>query len=98
MHIKVSVEEVITADTFKVSPEWLWEFNEGDTIKAKGYSAPGRGHPLFGKALKKSQELLLGREIVLKNPADLTDHGQLLCDVYVGGKNVAEYFTEYRNL
>jgi endonuclease YncB( thermonuclease family) len=97
MHIKVSVEEVLTGDTFRVSPEWLWDFNEGDTVKAKGYDAPRKGHPLFGKALKKSQQLLLGKEIEIKNPADLTEHGQLVCDVYVAGKNVAEYFSEYRN-
>lgn len=95
--MKVTVDEVIKGDTFRVSPEWLWEFNEGDLVKAKGYKAPAEGHPLHKRALQKSEKLLLGKTIELKSPVNLTDEGQLLCDVYVDGKNVAEYFPEFRN-
>lgn len=95
--MRVKVDEVLRGDTFRVAPEWLWEFNEGDKVRAKGFRAPEEGHPHYEKAKKKSRDLLLGREIELQNPVDLTEEGQLLCDVYVEGRNVADYFPEYRH-
>jgi len=45
---RVTVKEVINADTFKVAPHWQSTGQEeGDTIKINGYTAPdlNRGKP-----------------------------------------------------
>jgi hypothetical protein len=94
--MKVVISEVLNGNTFKVSPEWLWDFNEGDTVKALGYRTPQNSQTEFEKAVRKMKKLLLGKTVELANPVNLTEEGQLLCDVLVDGKNVAEFFPEYR--
>jgi hypothetical protein len=90
------ISEVLDANTFKVSPIWMWEYHKGDMVKAHGYISPQTGKPDYQKALIKSKNLLQDKEVELTNPRRLTAQDQLLCDVYVEGKNLADFFPEYR--
>jgi hypothetical protein len=89
------IAEVLDANTFKVSPVWMWEYHKGNVVKAHGYTSPGPRKPDYQKARLKSKALVLGKEVELTNPRRLTDQEQLLCDVYVEGKNLADFFPEY---
>jgi len=89
------VTEVIDGDTFKVSPGWKWNKEEGYTVRAKGYNAPEAGQPGFEAAKAKLEGLILGKSVELKKAIEIT-YGRLLCDVYIAGENLADYFTEYR--
>ena len=89
------VTEVIDGDTFKVSPGWKWNDKEGDTVRANGYDTPEQGQPGYQEAKEKLEKLILGKDVELKNPIKIT-YGRLLCDVYIGGKNLASFFPEYQ--
>lgn len=89
------VSEVIDGDTFKISPEWKWTGQTGDTVRPLGYDAPEKGHPGYEPAKKKLENLILNKEVELRNPAKLS-YQRLLCDVYFGGKNLASFFPEYQ--
>ena len=50
---------------------------------------------LWGQAAKaKLTRLILGEKVDLRT-AYRVDQGRLVCDVYLGGKNLADYFPEY---
>lgn len=89
------VSEVIDGDTFKVSPNWEWNKEKGDTVRAHGYNTPEEGQEGYQEAKKKLKELILDKDVELKNPVKFT-YGRLLCDVYVDGKNLASFFPEYK--
>lgn len=89
------VTEVIDGDTFKVSPGWKWKDEEGDTVRANGYDAPEKDQPGYQKAKEKLEKLILDKNVELKNPIKVT-YGRLLCDVYIGEKNVAIFFSEFQ--
>ena len=89
------VSEVIDGDTFKVSGGWKWKGETGDTVRAKGYDTPEKGKKGYQAAKDKLRELILGKQVELKNPATFT-YGRLLCDVYAGGKKLASYFKQYQ--
>ena len=89
------VTEVIDGDTFKVSPCWKWNDKEGDTVRANGYDTPEQGQVGYQAAKERLEELILGKDVELKNPIKIT-YGRLLCDVYIAGKNLASFFPEYQ--
>lgn len=89
------VTEIIDGDTFKVSPNWKWNEESGDTVRANGYNAPEEGQPGYEDAKEKLKRLILGKQVELKNSIKVT-YGRLLCDVYVDGKNLADFFPEYQ--
>lgn len=89
------VTEIIDGDTFKVSPNWKWQGESGDTVRANGYNAPEEGQPGYQEAKDKLRKLILSKEVELKNVIKVT-FGRLLCDVYIGGKNLANFFPEHQ--
>ncbi len=89
------VTEVIDGDTFKVSPNWKWNEQSGDTIRPNGYNTPEKGEKGYEQATTELSNLILGKEVELKNAIKLT-YGRLLCDVYFNNKNLKDYFTEYQ--
>ena len=88
------VVEVIDGDTFRVYPRWRWNNKEGEVVRPRGYDAPEKGEPGYYEAKAKLEKLILGKNVDLRNPVGVT-YGRLLCDVYINGKNLADYFPEY---
>lgn len=88
------VTEVIDGDTFKVSPNWIWGGNSGDTIRAAGYNSPEKGKPGYEHAKAKLKGLVEGGMVTIRGIS--FTYGRLLADVYVGTKNLADYFPEYK--
>lgn len=88
------VTKVIDGDTIEVSPNWKWNDQEGNVVRANGYNTPEQGQPGYQAAKDKLTNLILGKEVELKNAIRIT-YGRLLCDVYYNGKNLADYFPEY---
>jgi len=85
---RVTVTEVINADTFRVAPHWeSTGAEEGDTIKIKGYAAPEPGQTGFQKAKDSLESIIRGKNVELRNPKETTS-GQLVCDVMVEGKDI----------
>jgi endonuclease YncB( thermonuclease family) len=89
------VTKVIDGDTFEVSPKWKWNKQEGNVIRPKGYNTPEEGKPGYQAAKDKLTKLILSGEVELKNAITIT-YGRLLCDVYYNGKNLSDYFSEYK--
>ena len=85
------VTEVIDGDTFKVSENWKWKGHSGDTVRPTGYDTPEENEPGYNEATLKLKKLILGKDVELKNPVKLSFE-RLVCDVYIGGKNIASYF------
>lgn len=89
------VIEVIDGDTFKVSPNWEWDGKTGDTVRPLGYDTPEIGEPEHEQMTQELSELILGKNVELKNVVNMT-YGRILCDVYIGGNNLASYFSQYQ--
>ena len=89
------VVSVIDGDTFEVSPQWKWNSQIGARVRPTGYDAPEL-YMLGGQAAKnKLSRLILGQSVDLRTAYNI-DRGRLVCDVYFGGRNLADYFPEYR--
>jgi endonuclease YncB( thermonuclease family) len=95
LRMSYKVTNVIDGDTFDVSPKWKWDDKEGSTVRANGYNTPEESQPGYQAAKDKLTSLILGEQVELKNPVSVT-YGRLLCDVYYKGKNLADYFPEYK--
>ncbi len=89
------VTSIIDGDTFEVSPQWKWNGETGTRVRPTGYDAPEL-HTYGGQAAKdKLSRLIYGEEVELRT-AYKVDRGRLVCDVYLRGKNLADYFPEYQ--
>lgn len=89
------VTAVVDGDTFDVSPRWQWKGQTGNRVRAAGYDAPELHEP-GGQAGKTTLErLILGKSVEL-GTAHRVDRGRLVADVYLNGRNLAEYFPEYQ--
>ena len=91
----LKVTNIVDANTFEVFPPWRWEGQSGIRVRPTGYNTPEEGQPGYERAKERLGELILGREVELKNFADI-DCDRLVCDVYFNGKNLADYFPEYK--
>jgi len=89
------VTEVVDGDTFKVSSNWEWNGRSGDTVRPAGYNTPEQGAPGYEEAKEKLTELILNKTVDIKNYQTI-DRDRLVADVYYNGKNLADYFPEYR--
>ena len=89
------VTNVIDSDTFEVSPPWRWRDQSGIRVRSTGYNTPEEGQPGYERAKERLGELILDREVELENFVDI-DYDRLVCDVYFNGKNLADYFPEYK--
>lgn len=90
-----TVKEVIDGDTFAVSPGWTWKDQQGDRVRPTGYDAPELTEPERQAAKDKLSTLILGETVEL-GTAYKVDRGRLVCDVSFQGKNLADYFPEYK--
>ena len=89
------VISVIDGDTFDVSPQWQWNGQTGSRVRPTGYDAPEL-QAYGGQAAKeKLTRLIRGKNVDL-GAAYRIDRGRLVCDVYLGGKNLADYFPQYQ--
>ena len=89
------VTAIVDGDTFDVSPRWQWSAQTGQRVRAAGYDAPELHHP-GGQAAKATLErLILGKSVQL-GAAYRIDRGRLVADVYLNGRNLTDYFPEYR--
>ena len=87
-----TVTKIIDGDTFEVSPNWTWNGHEGNVVRPRGYDTPEWGEPGYQEAKEKLANLILNKEVELKDPVGLT-YDRLLCDVYYEGKILSEYFS-----
>ncbi len=91
------VTEVFDGDTFRVSQNWRFSGLEGDVIRPNGYNTPEEGKQGYEDATRKLKELILDKEVELKNAIKILEGNRLLCDVFINEKNLADYFPEYKN-
>jgi endonuclease YncB( thermonuclease family) len=89
------VTEIIDGDTLAVSPLWRWKGEAGDRVSPTGYDAPEQGTSGAGAATTRLHGLLYRKTIELGKFATI-DRGRLVCDVYLNGKNLADFFTRYQ--
>jgi len=89
------VSVIIDGNIFEVTPRWKWSRNTGTRVRPTGYDAIEL-HAYGGQAAKnKLSNLILGNEVNLQT-AHKIDRGRLVCDVYFQGRNLADYFPEYK--
>ena len=86
---------VVDGDTFDVTPNWKWNGTVGSRVRPTGYDAPELSTTQDQIAKQKLERLISGKTVQLGN-AHTIDRGRLVCDVYLNGRNLADYFPEYR--
>lgn len=89
-----SVTSIIDGDTFAVSPEWKWNGVTGTRVRPAGYNAPEL-HMAKGQKVKDALSKLINGQQVELRTAYKVDRGRLVCEVFVGSRNLAEFFSEY---
>ena len=90
------VGEIVDGDTFKVKNGWEWNEKKGDTVRPTGYNTPERGEPGHEQAKQKLEDLVLGKTVDIKSTKVIDEWGRLVADVYYEGKDLADYFSEYK--
>ena len=91
----LKVTNIVTADTFEVFPPWRWEGQSGIRVRPAGYNTPEGGQVGYQESKNKLRRLILEKEVELRNFDDI-DYDRLVCDVYFNGRNLADYFPEYK--
>jgi len=92
-----TVTEVIDGDTFRVKPPWEWKNKTGDIVRPTGYNTPEEGEPGYEEAKRRLIDLILNKKVEVKNAKAIDKYSRLVADVYYNGKNLADYFPEYKN-
>ena len=88
------VTSVIDGDTFTV-PVWYSSQNSGTVVRPSGYNTPEQGEPGYVQAKTKLSSLILGKDVELGDAVNF-DHGRIVCPVFYAGRNLADYFPEYK--
>ena len=91
------VSEIVDGDTFKVKNGWEWNEKKGDTVRPTGYDTPEKGETGYEQAKQKLKDLILGKTVDIKSVKIVDQWGRLVADVYYNGKNLADYFPEYKD-
>ena len=93
------MSEVVDGDTLKVKNGWKWNEKKGDTVRPTGYNTPERGEPGYGRAKQRLKDLILvlGETVDIRSAKVVDEWSRLVADVYYNGKNLADYFPEYKN-
>ena len=91
------VSEIVDGDTFKVKNGWEWNEKKGDTVRPTGYDTPEKGETGYEQTKQKLKDLILGKTVDIKSVKIVDQWGRLVADVYYNGKNLADYFPEYKN-
>lgn len=90
------VSEVIDGDTFKAKDGWKRNEKRGDTVRPTGYNTPEKGEPGYEQAKQRLKDLILDKKVYIKSAKAVDEWGRLVADVYYNGKNLADYFPEYK--
>ena len=93
--MKLKVAYIEDGDTFIVKPNWVWQGKEGDVIRPTGYDTPEKGAKEYIEMTNKLAILILNKEVEI-NPVSFS-YDRLVCDVYIDGKNIADFFPEYKS-
>ncbi len=88
------VTSIIDGDTFEVSPDWKWNGETGTRVRLAGYDAPVLHTAKGQKAKDALSQLINGQQVELRT-AYKVDRGRLVCKVFIGSKNLAEFSPEY---
>lgn len=88
------VKQIIDGDTFEVNPGWKWQQQTGERIRPTGYDAPEMNTMAGQMAKARLARMIIGKQVVLGS-AYRIDRGRLVCDVYLNGKKLEEYFSRY---
>ena len=86
-----TVTSISDGDTFEVSPLWKWKGETGNRVRPAGYNAPELHAPGGLAAKDRLTRLILGHSVEL-GTAHKIDRGRLVCEVYFGNTNLADYF------
>lgn len=92
---KFTVTNIVDGDTFDVSPTWRWENQTGERVRPTGYDAPELPSASGQSAKSKLASLIHGKQVELGNAVKI-DRGRLVCDVFLNGRNLADYFPEFK--
>ncbi|MFQ5641714.1 MAG: thermonuclease family protein [bacterium] len=92
-----TVSEIVDGDTFKVKNGWKWNEQKGDTVRPTGYDTPEKGESGYEQAEQKLKDLILGKTVDIRSAKTVDQWGRLVADVYYNGKNLADYFLEYKS-
>ena len=88
------VTGVIGSLTFLVYPPWKWKQEVGEAVRPAGFYPPEHG--VEARMVKeKLTKLILDKEVELGLVHGI-EKNALFCDVYFKGKNLAEYFRDYK--
>jgi len=86
---------IIDGDTFEVSLDWKWNGETGSRVRPTGYDAPELNAYGWQTARDKLSKLIYGQNVELRT-AHRIDRGRLVCDVYYGNINLADFFPEWQ--
>ena len=89
-----TVISIIDGDTFEVNPQWKWNGETGTRVRPVGYDAPELHTTKGQKAKDALSKLISGQQVELRT-AYKVDRGRLVCEVFVGRRNLAEFFSKY---
>lgn len=92
--LRRKVCRIIDGDTFEVSEPWVWRSRTGTKIRPKGYDTPEVDEPGYEEAKRRLNDLILN-EIVEITPLRFS-FNRLLAIVTYKGKDLADYFPEYK--
>ena len=93
---KFAVDEVFDGDTFKVRNPWFLVGKTGDVVRPAGYNTPEKGEKGYEEAKRKLERLILNKKVEIRNFRAVGRWERLIADVYYKGKNLADYFPEYK--
>lgn len=88
------VTSIIYEDTLEASSDWKWNGETGTRVRPAGYNARGL-HTTKGQKSKDALSKLINGQQVELRTAYKVDRGRLVCEVFVGSRNLAEFFPEY---
>ena len=91
-----TVKEVVDGDTFSVAGGWTYKSNSGEFVRPLGYDTPEARQPGYAEAKAKLVALIQGKIVDINEVASIDVYERLLANVYYNGKNLADYFPEYR--
>ena len=90
------ITSIIDGDTFAVSPEWKWNGETGTRVRPAGYDASELHTAKGQKAKDALAKLINGQQVELRT-AYKVDWGRLVCKVFVGSRNLAEFSPSIEN-
>lgn len=90
------VSDVIDGDTFEVQGGWSWNNRTGTRVRPTGYDTPEKHQPGHAIMTQKLASLILGKDVELTNCATIDQWGRLVCEVRIGGRNLADHFRQYK--